>query len=153
MATIARWDSFRDLMEIQGELNRLFGRTYGSTEDNGGASSLATGAWAPAVDVYEDQDKVLLHVELPSVDPDAVDVSVEDSTLTIRGEREFSRELDQQHHHRVERRYGSFVRAFSLPATADAERVHAAFDKGVLRIEVPKKKEAKPRRIQIKASA
>jgi HSP20 family protein len=153
MATITRWDPFRDLMEIQGELNRLFGRTYGSNEDNGGAAALATGTWTPAVDVYEDKDKVVLHVELPGVEPDGVDVSVEDSTLTIRGERAFARDLEEQNFHRVERRYGAFVRAFTLPATADAERVDASFDKGVLTIEVPKKEEAKPRRIQIKAGA
>ena len=153
MASIARWDPFRDLMEIQGELNRLFGRTYGSGEDNGGASALATGTWAPAVDVYEDKDSVLLHVELPGVEPDDVELSVEDSTLTIRGRREFARDVDQENYRRVERRYGEFVRTFTLPPTADAERVHASFDKGVLTVEVPKKEEAKPRRIEIKASA
>jgi HSP20 family protein len=153
MATIARWDPFRDLMEIQGELNRLFGRTYGSAEDNGGASALATGAWAPAVDVYEDKDKVLLHVELPGVEPDDVEVSVEDSTLSIRGQREIRSDLDQENYRRVERRYGQFVRAFQLPAIADAERVDASFDKGVLTIDVPKKEEARPRRIEIKANA
>jgi HSP20 family protein len=153
MATIARWDPFRDLMEIQGELNRLFGRTYGSTEDTGGASTLSTGAWAPAVDVYEDKEKVLLHVELPGVEPDDVEVAVEDSTLTIRGQREVASDLDQDNYRRVERRYGAFVRAFTLPPIADAERVDASFDKGVLTIEVPKKEEARPRRIEIKASA
>ena len=149
MATIARWDPFRDLMEIQGELNRLFGRTYGTAEDGGGASALAAGTWAPAVDVYEDKDKVQLQVELPGVEPEQVDVSVEDSTLAIRGERSFSRELDQEQFRRVERRYGSFARAFTLPSTADPDRVRANFDKGVLTVEVPKKEEAKPRRIEI----
>jgi HSP20 family protein len=143
---MARWDPFRDLMSIQSELNRLFGRTY--------AGEPATaGAWVPPLDIFETEDRFVVSVDLPGVDPKQVDVSVEDSTLTIRGERGFTSEADEDSCHRVERRYGSFVRSLSLPQTADAARIEASFDKGVLTIEVPKAEQAKPRKIQVKAKA
>ena len=92
-------------------------------------------------------------MELPGIAADDVDVSVEDSTLTVRGERKFYSEVDEDSFHRVERRYGQFVRSLSLPSTADAERIQASFDKGVLTIEVPKAEQAKPRKITVKADA
>ena len=143
---VSRWDPFRDLMSIQGELNRLFGRTYAGSE-----SGANTGAWVPPLDIYETKDRYVVNVELAGVAPDAVDVSIEDSTLTIRGERTFYREVPEEAFHRVERRYGSFARSLTLPPTADADRIQASFDKGVLRIEVPKAETAKPRKIAIKA--
>jgi HSP20 family protein len=144
---VSRWDPFRDLMSIQNELNRLFGRTYAGSE--GGPSS---GSWMPALDVFETQDKFVVTVELPGVNPDEVDVAVEDSTLTITGERKFYDNVSDEAFHRVERRYGSFARSLSLPQTADAERIEASFDRGVLTIEVPKVEQAKPKRIQIRAT-
>jgi HSP20 family protein len=158
MADITRWDPFRDLVSIQDELNRLFGRTYGGAEPAryGGAEltrSGASGSWVPALDVLETVDKLVVNVELPGIEPDAVEVSVEDSTLTVTGSREFHKEADEENYHRIERRYGAFSRSLRLPQTADAERVDAHFDKGVLTIEVPKREEAKARRIEIKASA
>ncbi|MFN8232675.1 MAG: Hsp20/alpha crystallin family protein [Actinomycetota bacterium] len=113
----------------------------------------ATGSWVPPLDVFEDDDRLVVKVELPGIDPEAVEVSVEDSTLTVSGSREFERETEERNYHRIERRYGAFSRSLRLPQTADAERVDARFDKGVLTIEVPKREEAKPRRIEIKASA
>ena len=145
---VSRWDPFRDLMSIQNELNRLFGRTYAGGES--GTSS--SGSWMPALDVFETQDKFVVTVELPGVDPDEVDVSVEDSTLTITGERKFYENVSDDSFHRIERRYGSFARSLTLPQTADAERIEASFDRGVLTIEVPKVEQAKPKRIQIKAT-
>jgi HSP20 family protein len=144
---ISRWDPFRDLMSIQNELNRLFGRTYA-----GGESEAGSGTWMPALDVFETQDKFIVKVELPGLNPDEVDVSVEDSTLTIRGERKFYEDVSDDSFHRVERRYGAFQRSLSLPQTADAERIEASFDRGVLTVEVPKAEQAKPKKIQIKAT-
>jgi HSP20 family protein len=106
----------------------------------------------PSMDVYETEDKIVAKLELPGIEPDKVDVSVEDSTLTISGTREFSDEVREESYHRVERRYGSFTRAITLPQTADTEKVNANFDKGVLTIEVAKAEKAKPKRIQVKAS-
>ena len=145
---VSRWDPFRDLMSIQSELNRLFGRTYAGGDSGG---SLA-GAWVPPWDVYETEDRFVVHVELPGIEPETVDVSVEDSTLTLRGERTFSHEVNEEQYHRVERRYGSFARSLTLPPTADAEHIEASFDRGVLTIQVPKMEQAKPRKISIKAS-
>ena len=155
--TSARWDPFRDLMSIQNELNRLFGRTYvggagGSTTGDGVTGSLS-GSWVPPLDIYETEDRFVVTLELPGIEPDAVDVSVEDSTLTVQGERSFYSDVDEQSFHRVERRYGRFQRSLSLPATADSEHIAASFDKGVLTVEVPKMEQAKPRKITVKATA
>jgi HSP20 family protein len=143
---ISRWDPFRDLASIQDELNRLFGRTFGEEQAAGAA-------WVPAVDLYEDQDRFVLSVELPGLNAEDVDISVENSVLTLRGERGFYRDLREEGFHRVERRFGSFSRSVTLPSTANAEAIEASFDAGVLTIVVPKREEAKPRKIQIKARA
>jgi HSP20 family protein len=143
---VMRWDPFRDLMTIQNELNRLFGRTFG-----GEGTAAAGAAWVPALDIFETQDRFVVTVELPGVEPDSVDLSVEDSTLTIRGERGFYRDVPEDAFHRVERRFGPFARTLTLPQTADAERIEASFDKGVLTIEVPKVEQAKPKKIAIRA--
>jgi HSP20 family protein len=144
-----RWDPFRDLMSIQNELNRLFGRTYGGAEAGSGSS----GNWVPPLDVFERDDMYVVAVELPGIDPADVEVSVEDSTLTVRGQRDFFyKDATDESFRRIERRYGQFTRTLTLPSTADVERVDATFDKGVLTIEVPKREEAKPRKITVKAS-
>jgi HSP20 family protein len=144
---MSRWDPFRELSSIQNELNRLFGRTF-STE--GGETREA--GWVPAIDVAETQDRFLITAELPGVDPDDVDISVENSVLTLRGDRRFYQETKEEDFHRIERRFGNFARSITLPSTADPERIRASFDAGLLTIEVPKKEEAKPRKIQIKAT-
>ncbi|HEU4526727.1 MAG TPA: Hsp20/alpha crystallin family protein [Actinomycetota bacterium] len=148
--TIVRWDPFRDLVSIQDELNRLFGRTFTGVEPT---RPTAAGAWMPSMDVYETEDKIVAIIELPGIDPKDVEVAVEDSTLTVSGSREFSSEIQEENVHRIERRYGSFSRAITLPQTADTEKVEAAFDKGVLTVEVPKVEKAKPKKIQIRAEA
>jgi HSP20 family protein len=145
---ITRWDPFRDLMSIQNEMNRLFGRTYG-----GDVGESTRGAWTPALDVFETQEKFVITMELPGVSPDDVDISVEDSTLMVRGERKFYSEQQEESFLRIERRFGEFTRSLTLPSTADAESIQASFDHGVLTIEVPKREEAKPRKISIKAKA
>ncbi len=145
---MSRWDPFRDLVSIQNELNQLFGRTYGGETREG-----ARGTWSPALDVYETQEKFVIKMELPGVTADDVDISVEDSTLVVRGERRFYSEQNEENFHRVERRFGEFSRSLTLPQTADAQNIQASFDAGVLTIEVPKKEEAKPKKITIKAKA
>jgi HSP20 family protein len=145
---MSRWDPFRELSSIQNELNRLFGRTF-STE---GGEAREAAAWLPAIDVAETQDRFVITAELPGVDPDDVDISVENSVLTLRGDRRFYRETKEDDFHRIERRFGNFARSITLPSTVDPERIRASFDAGVLTIEVPKKEEAKPRKIQIKAT-
>jgi HSP20 family protein len=148
ISMLERWDPFRDLMTIQNEVHRLFGRTFGDGELGTGT----TGTWAPAVDVYESGDRFLVSVELPGIDPADVEVSVEDSTLTVRGERRFVHEEKEGSVQRIERRYGAFSRTLTLPSTVNPDKVEATFDKGILTIVVPKREEAKPRKIQVKAS-
>lgn len=144
---ISRWDPFRDLMSIQNELNRLFGRTYAGNE-----AGTSAGAWVPPLDIFETRDKYVVNVELAGVSPEAVDVSVEDSMLTIKGERDFYRDVPEEAFHRVERRYGPFARSLSLPPTASADGIQASFDRGVLTIEVPKAEQAKPKKIAVRAT-
>lgn len=149
MSMLERWDPFRDLMSIQNELNSLFGRTYGGGDLGTGSA----GTWVPALDVYETTDKFVVTLDLPGVEPADVDVCVEDSMLTIRGEREFFyKDAAEDSFQRIERRYGSFSRTLPLPGTADTANVEARFEKGVLTIEVPKREEAKPRKITVKAT-
>jgi HSP20 family protein len=146
--TLVRWDPFRDLVSIQDELDRLFGRNVGGVEP---LRPSAKGSWMPSMDVFETKDKIVATLELPGIDPDAVEVAVEDSTLTVSGSRGFSDEVKEDDYHRIERRYGAFSRAITLPQSADTDKVEARFDKGVLTIEVPKVEKAKPKKIQVKA--
>jgi HSP20 family protein len=149
MSMLERWDPFRDLISIQNELNRLFGRTY----DGGEPASGQAGSWMPALDVYETVDKFVVTVELPGIEPGDVDVSVEDSTLTIKGQREFFyKDATEDSFQRIERRYGAFSRTLSMPTTGDTERVEASFDKGVLTIELPKREEAKPKKVTVRTT-
>jgi HSP20 family protein len=145
---MSRWDPFRELSSIQNELNRLFGRTFSAE----GGEAREAAAWVPAIDVAETQDRFVITAELPGVEPDDVDISVENSVLTLRGDRRFYRETKEDDFHRIERRFGNFARSITLPSTADPQGIKASFDAGVLTIEVPKKEEAKPRKIQIKAT-
>lgn len=144
---ITRRDPFRDLLNLQGEMTRLFGRAYG--EESEGARS----SWAPPIDIYETPDAYRVVAELPGFSPDQVDVTVNEGTLTIKGERKFYDEVNEENFHRVERRFGAFQRLVSLPAQVDADKVDATFDKGVLTVSIPKAEVAKPRRIEIKASS
>jgi HSP20 family protein len=148
--TIVRWDPFRDLVRVQDELNQLFGRTFG---EFGAMRPSAAGAWIPPMDVYETEDKVVAKLELPGIDPGDVDVTVEDSMLTVTGKRELTSEVNEEDYHRLERRYGAFSRSIALPQTVDTAKVDASFDKGVLTIGVPKVEKAKPKKIQVKAKA
>jgi HSP20 family protein len=144
---MSRWDPFRDLMSIQSELNQLFGRTFG------GEGERVRGAdWVPPLDAHETTDRFVLAVELPGLGPEDVDISVEDNVLTLTGERRFYADRSEDEFHRIERRYGTFARSLTLPATADANAIEASFDAGVLTITVPKREEAKPRKIQVKAT-
>ena len=146
MATIRRWDPIRDLMSIEDDLSRMLGRTFAGAEP-----VLASGGWIPPLDLYEKEDGFVVTLEVPGIDPEAVEVSVEDSTLTISGAREFYGEATEEQFHRMERRFGAFSRVITLPTKADPERIQATYDRGILTVEVPKSEQAKPRRITVKA--
>ena len=116
---------------------------------NGENDPVATASFVPAVDIYEDAQKVVLKLEVPGIEEKDLDVRVENHTLTVKGERKFDAEEKEQNFHRIERRYGSFYRAFTLPSTVDTENVGASCHAGVLRLELKKKPEDQPKQIKI----
>ncbi len=144
MAIMTRWEPFRDLARLQDEVNRLFDdRAYREGESVG---------WTPACDIFEDEEAVTLRFELAGVEPKDVDIRFENGVLTVKGERKLEKDDQRENYHRVERSYGTFTRAFSLPGTLDPERIKAEAKNGVLQVTLPKKPEAKPRAIQVKVS-
>ena len=150
MATMMRWDPFQDLRSAQEEMAQMspmLAHALGLHAQPQG-NDRAT-AWAPALDISERKDAYLVTVELPGVEADDLDITLEDGLLTIQGERHFANDSSEQQFHRVERRYGAFRRSITLPAQVQAEQIEASFDNGVLQILVPKAEEAKPKRIQV----
>jgi HSP20 family protein len=141
--TITRWDPFREVVALQNRVNSLF------RDLNEGQDPVAAASFAPAVDIYEDTKKVVLKLEVPGIDEKDLDIRVENQTLTVKGERKFEAEEKEQNFHRIERRYGSFYRAFTLPTTVDTESVQASYNAGVLKLELAKKPEAQPKQIKI----
>jgi HSP20 family protein len=146
MTVLTRWEPFRELSTLQDRINRAFRESYAGRDRD---DSLTTSSFAPAVDVYEDEHKVTLKIEVPGIDEKDIDVQVENNTLTVNGEREIEKEEKEENYRRVERQYGSFTRTFTLPTTVDTESVSATYDKGVLKIALPKKAEAKPKQIKV----
>lgn len=149
MRALSHWDPVRELDEFQNRLASLFGRTTvpAKTETN---EWLTRAEWAPLVDIVEDDKEYLIKAELPEVDKNDVKVTLERGVLTISGERKAEKEEKGKKYHRIERSYGSFVRSFTLPDDADANRVTADFKNGVLHVRVQKAEEAKPRQIDVK---
>jgi HSP20 family protein len=146
MTVLTRFEPFRDPNTIQDRINRMFREFYAP---EGRDESLTTSSFAPAVDVYEDEHNVTLKIEVPGIDEKDIDVRIENNTLTVHGERKIEKEEKEENYRRVERQYGSFTRTFTLPPTVDAEKVAANYDKGVLKIVLPKKAEAKPKQIKV----
>ncbi len=140
---ITRWDPFRDVLALQNRVNSLF-RDFSE-----GDSALTTASFVPAVDIYEDPQKVVLKLEVPGIEEKDLDIRVENNTLTVKGERKFEKEEKEENFHRIERRYGSFYRAFTLPSTVDTEGVAATYNAGVLKLELKKKAEAQPKQIKV----
>jgi HSP20 family protein len=152
---VVRWDPFREVVSLQSRLNSLF-QNYGQADYGRGQDdneALAAASFAPPVDIYEDEHQLVLKLEVPGVRQEDLDIQVENRTLTVRGERKFSSEEKQENFHRVEHRYGTFARSFTLPSTVDSETVKATYDAGVLTLELAKKAEAKPRQIKIGVSS
>jgi HSP20 family protein len=157
MATMMRWDPFQDLRTAQDEMAQMTQMAQMSprlahalglhAQPQGGATATA---WAPALDISERKDAYLVTVELPGVEADDLEITLEDGLLTIQGERHFAHDSSEQHFHRVERRYGAFRRSITLPAHVMADGIEAWTDNGVLEILVPKMEEATPKRIQVR---
>src|ERR1700693_1534126 len=146
MTVLTRFEPFREFSTLQDRINRVFREAYPPA---GQDESLTTSSFAPAVDVYEDEHNVTLKIEVPGIDEKDIDVRIENNTLTVHGERKIEMEEKEENYRRVERQYGSFTRTFTLPATVDSEKVSATYEKGVLKIALPKKAEAKPKQIKV----
>jgi HSP20 family protein len=148
MATLARWEPFRDFTQLTDAMNRLLaderpGRwPWRDTQD--------LSSWTPAVDIYEDAEHLRLTAELAGIDPKDVDIRLENGTLTLMGERKLQKEEKQENYHRIETRYGSFSRSFTLPTYVDVEKVKAEFKNGLLNVYLPKREESKPKQIKVK---
>ena len=130
--TLVRWDPFREFAQFQDQLN----------------------AWVPPVDIYQNGDtEIVLKAELPDMVRDDIDVTVDNGTLTIKGEKKFAGDPKDEQFHRIERRYGAFSRSFSLPQSVDATKVSAEYKNGVLTVRLPVREEAKPRSIKVDVAA
>jgi len=145
MTVLTRWDPFRELASLQNRMSRLFEEQSGS----GREESLTTGAFVPAVDVYEDEHSIQLKLEVPGIDQKDLDIKVENHVLTVSGERKFEKEEKEENFRRVERRYGSFSRSFTLPNTVNTDDITADYNNGVLSVRLAKRAEAKPKQIKV----
>lgn len=144
------WDVMRELASMQDRMNRIWGSVY----DRGHEDVTSRGAWLPPVDIYETEGReIVLKAEVPGLRREDIDLSVENSTLTIKGERRRDEGVRDEQYHRVERAYGSFSRSFTLPNTIDAGAVRAEYRDGVLTITLPVREEARPRQIQVEVKA
>jgi HSP20 family protein len=143
---IIKWDPFRDIVTLRDRMNRLF---EDMTTLRGEEKDFAASSWAPAVDIYETENEVVLTAEIPGVDEKGIEIKVEDNTLTLKGERKFEKETKEENYHRIERAYGSFSRSFSLPTYVDLDKIEAEHENGVLKIRMPKKPDLKPRKVKI----
>ena len=148
MNTIARLEPFRGLSSLQDQFNRLFNESYRTHGDES-----AMTAWAPAVDIYETPNELVVKADLPDVDEKDIDVRVENNLLTIRGERKFEKSVSEDNYLRVERTYGTFSRSFSLPNTVNPEAIAAEYKNGVLKVTLPKREESKPRQVKVAVNA
>ena len=146
--TITRRDQSRGVT-LQNEVNRLFDDSF--SRDLSTHADLAT--WAPAVDIYETENELVVKAELPDFQDKDIDVRITNNTLTIRGERKFEKDVKEENYLRIERAYGSFMRSFSLPNTVSAENIRADYHNGVLTLHMAKREESKPKQIKISVSA
>ena len=148
MATIAHLEPFRGLSNLQNQFNRIFNDSFRNQAEESALTN-----WAPAVDIYETPNELVVKADLPDVNEKDIDVRVENNLLTIRGERKFEKSVSEENYLRVERTYGAFSRSFSLPNTVNAEAIGAEYKNGVLTVNLPKREESKPRQVKVTVNA
>ena len=146
--TIVRWDSSRDMAALQEQMSRVLEGVYRRPQED-----LNRGAWVPVVDIYSNGHDLVLKAELPDMKEEEIELTVEDNTLTLRGEKKLDTEVKEEQFHRIERSYGSFARTFALPPTVDAGKVSAQYKAGVLTVRLPLREEAKPNKIKVSVAA
>ena len=149
MNTITRWDQSRGSTSLHEQVIRLFEDDF--IRDRSGHADLAS--WAPPVDIYETENELVVKADLPDLQEKDIDVRVENNMLTIRGERKFDKDVNEDNYLRVERAYGPFTRSFSLPNTVSSESIRAEYRNGVLTLHMAKREESKPKQIKISVSA
>jgi HSP20 family protein len=146
---IVRFDPLRDMAALQDRVNRIFADAYRRDNDD----LMTRGAWVPPVDIYETGNhELVLRAELPDVPREEIALRVENNTLTISGQRKMDSEIKEEQYHRIERAYGTFSRAFTLPPTVDTSAIGAEYKNGVLTVRLPLREEAKPKQIQVQVS-
>jgi len=147
--SITRFDPFREFTTLQDRMNRLFGDVYLRDQD-----VIQRGNWVPPVDIYEtDGHDLVIKAELPDMTREAIEVTVENNTLTLKGTKTPPAEVKEEQFRRSERHYGAFIRSFTLPNTVDASKVMAEYKNGVLTVKLPYREEAKPRTINVEVAA
>jgi HSP20 family protein len=144
VSAITRRDPFLNLANWQEQVNRIFENAFPGRTDS---STMTT--WAPAVDIYETENELVLKADLPDMNERELDIRVENNMLTVRGERKFEQRVKEENYLRIERTYGSFSRSFSLPNTISTENIKAEYNNGVLSVEMPKRAESKPKQVKI----
>jgi len=149
MTLLTRWEPFRELSTMQDRVNRMNRLLRESFSPEGPEEALTTTSFAPPVDIYEDEHTIAVKMEVPGIDEKDIDVRIENNTLTVHGERKIEKEEKEENFRRVERQYGSFTRSFTLPSSVDTGHVSANYEKGVLKISLAKKAEAKPKQIKV----
>jgi HSP20 family protein len=147
MAT-TRWEPFRDLSALQDRVNRIFEDMITPPHRETDQEDLATGQWSPSVDIFETPESIVIRVEVPGIEQQALDVEVKENSLIVAGDRTFE-EVEGRHYQQVERAYGNFRRVFSLPMPIRQDQIHAVLKNGVLEITLPKEEKAKPKRVQV----
>ncbi|MHB8921483.1 MAG: Hsp20/alpha crystallin family protein [Halothiobacillus sp.] len=140
--SIVRYEPFGLLTQLQRELERAYEKT-------GADGSAATAQWAPSVDIKEEADKFVIHADVPGVNPEDIDIHMENGQLTIKGEKQTEATSGNENYKRIERSYGSFYRRFGLPDSAEAEKISARCRNGVLEITIPKRESVQPRKINV----
>jgi HSP20 family protein len=147
---LIRWDPFREMSTLQDRMNRLFSEAFRRSPV--AEEEMVQGAWVPAVDIYETGDSIVIKAELPGISKEDIALEVKNNTLSLKGEKKFEKDVKEESYHRVERSYGAFQRAFTLPSTVQQDKVKAKFRDGILEITLPKAEEAKPKQIKVDVS-
>jgi len=147
---IVRWDPFRDLINLQDRMNKLFDESL-SHSRFGEDERLIGSTWNPAVDIYETKDQVVLKVEVPGLKQEDIKIEATENTLTLRGERQFEEDVKEENYHCIERSYGSFIRSFNLPISIQQDKISASLKEGILEITLPKAETEKIKQIEISA--
>lgn len=145
---IVKYDPWRDVLSLRDEIDRLFEDFF--PVKSGERRDYLAEVWAPAIDIYETKDDVVVKAELPGMNKEDIKINIVDNSLVIEGEKKQEKEVKEENYYRVERRYGAFRRAIEIPVPVKTENVEATYKDGVLEIKLPKKEEAKPKEIEVK---